>query len=273
MEFTTETPIVALLLRLGAAVLVLIIGLRLARLSRKGIQQALKRTELTATLITVFATLTYYAVIIVTVILGLSVLGIPMTSTVAIIGVVIIVLAIALQASLVNFAATVLFLLFQPFKVGEVVQTTGVMGIVKEIQLFHTVIQTFDNKLVTAPNGKIQDTNIINYSRIGVLRADVNVQVSYKDDLRRVKQSLEELLAADDRVLADPPATVAVLAFEDSGIEIGIRPFVNADDYWSVQAELRERIKEHFDEAGITIPFPQRDIHLDGDWAIKRVED
>jgi small conductance mechanosensitive channel len=121
---------------------------------------------------------------------------------------------------------------------------------------------TFDNKLVTAPNGKIQDSNIINYSRLGTLRADVNVQVSYKDDLRQVKQTLLDILAADERVLPDPPATVVILDFGADGINVGVRPFVKLDDYWNIQFDLRERIKERFDEVGITIPFPQRDVHL-----------
>jgi small conductance mechanosensitive channel len=115
---------------------------------------------------------------------------------------------------------------------------------------------------VTAPNGKIQDSNIINYSHMGMLRADVNVQVSYREDIRHVKKILEDILAADERVLAEPPATVVVLDFEDSGMEIGVRPFVKTEDYWDMQFDLRERIKERFDEAGITIPFPQRDVHL-----------
>jgi len=271
MEFTIEIPILSILLRMGTAVLILLIGRWLARLSRNWIQRTLARTELTPSLITLFSILAHYGVILLAVILALTVLGVPMTSTVVVIGVVIVIFGIAMQASLGNFAATVLFMLFQPFKVGEVVQTAGVMGVVKEIQLFHTIIQTIDNKLVTAPNGKIQDSNIVNYSRTGVLRADVNVQVSYKDDLRQVKQILAELLAADERVLAEPPATVAVLAFADSGIDIGIWPFVKVENYWKVQFDLRERIKERFDEAGITIPFPQQDVHLTGDWESKSV--
>lgn len=262
MGLLVEYPIIAILFRLAAAILVLIIGRRLARAARLLVQRALHRTELTDSLNTLFTTITYYGIILLAIMLALAVVGVPINSIVLAVGIIVVVLGIALQESLANFAATVLFLLFQPYKVGDIVQTAGVMGIVKEIQLFYTVILTFDNKLVTAPNGKIQDSNIINYSHMGVLRADVNVQVSYQDDIRKVKEILMEILAADERVLAEPPVTVVVLEFEDSGIEIGVRPFVKTEDYWNMQCDLRERIKERFDEAGIIIPFPQRDVHL-----------
>jgi len=257
-----EYPIIPILFRLAAAVLVLIIGRRLANVAKLLAQRALRRAELTDSLTTLFTTITYYGIIILAIMLALAVVGVPLSSIVLAVGVVVIVLGVALQESLANFAATVLFLLFQPYKVGDTVQTAGVIGIVKEIQLFYTVILTFDNKLVTAPNGKIQDSNIINYSQMGKLRADVKVQISYQENIGQVKEILKGILAADERVLADPPATIVVLDFEDNGIEIGVRPFVKTADYWSMQFDLRERIKERFDEAGITIPFPQRDVHL-----------
>jgi small conductance mechanosensitive channel len=262
-EFFTELPLLTILLRLVTAALIFLIGRRLAHFCRDWVQAALVKTDLTPSLITLFTRMTHYGILILTVILVLTVLGVPLTTTVAVIGILIVVVGIALQESLANFAATVIFLLFQPYKVGEIVETAGVMGIVKEIQLFHTVIQTFDNKMVTAPNSKVQDSNIVNYSRVGVLRADVVVLVSYGADLQQVKRLLLDMLTADGRVLPDPPATVAVLDFEDDGIKMGVRPFVKIDDYWNMQFDLRERIKEQFDAAGITIPLPQRDVHLE----------
>ncbi len=262
MEITSEIPLITWALRLAAAVVVLLFGRRLARIVRELVRKAMHQAGLTESLVALFTAVTYYGILLLAVVLALALLGVPITSLVLALGVVVVILGIALQESLSNLAATVLFLLFQPYKVGDIVQTAGVMGVIKEIQIFHTVIMTFDNKLVTAPNGKIQDSNIINYSRLGTLRADVNVQVSYKDDLRQVKQTLLDILAADERVLPDPPATVVILDFGADGINVGVRPFVKLDDYWNIQFDLRERIKERFDEVGITIPFPQRDVHL-----------
>jgi small conductance mechanosensitive channel len=262
-DFFGELPFLTILLRLATAALVLLIGRRIARFSRNWANAALVKTELTPSLVLLFTRITYYGILLLAVILALTILGVPLTSTLAVIGIIVILVGIALRESLANFAATVIFLLFQPYKVGETVETAGVLGIVKEIQLFHTVIQTFDNKMVTAPNSKVQDSNIINYSRAGILRADVEVLVSYNADLRQVKQRLTDVLTADNRVLSEPPAVIAILSFEDNGMRMGVRPFVKVADYWAMQFDLRERIKEQFDTAGITIPVPQRDVHLE----------
>ena len=262
LDFSQTAPIVTLLLRFLLGLLIIVIGHRLARWTRRKVNRVLLRAHITESLIRLGTAATFYSIIILAVVLALSVLGFPITAVISVVGIVIIVLGIALQESLSSFAATVQFLLFQPFKVGDLVETSGVMGIVKEIQFFNTVIVTFQNKTVTIPNNKVRDSNIVNYSEIGVLRADVNVSVSYEDDLRQVKQLLQKMLADDPRVLADPPATVVVLDFEDSGIKMGIRPFVKTADYWTMQFDLRERIKQQFDEKGITIPYPQRDVHM-----------
>ncbi len=262
IDFTQNAPIFSLLLRFLLALLVVIIGHRLARWGRREIQRVLLRARITESLVRLGTAATFYGIISLAGVLALSVLGFPITAVISVLGIVIIVLGIALQESLSSFAATVQFLLFQPFKVGDLVETSGVMGIVKEIQFFNTVIVTFQNKTVTVPNNKVRDSNIVNYSEIGVLRADVNVSVSYEEDLRQVKQLLEKMLMDDSRVLPHPAATVVVLDFEDSGIKMGIRPFVKLDDYWDIQFDLRERIKEQFDEKGITIPYPQRDVHM-----------
>lgn len=261
-NFNTNTPIVAFLLRALLALLVLIIGHRVAKWSRQAVYRALLRSKITESLIRLGMGITFYGIIIMAIVLALAVLGFPITAVISVAGIVVIILGIALQESLSSFAATVQFLLFQPFKVGDLVETSGVIGNVKEIQFFNTVIVTAQNKTVTIPNNNVRDSNIVNYSEIGVLRADVNVLVSYNEDLRHVKQVLEKMLADDPRVLAEPPATVVVLDFEDNGLRMGIRPFVKLDDYWTIQFNLREQIKQQFDEKGITIPYPQRDVHM-----------
>jgi small conductance mechanosensitive channel len=153
-------------------------------------------------------------------------------------------------------------MLFQPFRLGELIETNGVMGVVEEIQLFNTVLVTGDNKEVTIPNGMIQDSTLSNYTRRGRLRVDFVFGVSYADDLDKVKQVLRDILAADPRVLAEPAAEVFVQTLADSSVNLAVRPWVQCDDYWSLQGEMPERVKLRFDAEGITMPFPQRDIHV-----------
>ena len=262
LEPIIKGPILSILIRAGIAVLVLIIGHRLAKWCHKWVREALIRAKIAESLVRLGAISTYYLIFIGFIMIALAVLGVPLGDLIIVVGVVVVVLGIAMQESISSFAATIQFLLFQPFQVGALVETAGVMGIVKEIQFFNTVIVTNENKTVIIPNNMVRDSNIVNYSEIGILRADVFVSVSYKDDLRQVKQLLEKMLADDERVLADPSATVVVFDFEDSGIKMGIRPFVKTGDYWQIQFDLRERIKQQFDEKGFTIPYPQRDVHM-----------
>ena len=257
-----DSPLLSFFLSVLLALITIIIGHRIAKWGRKWVNRALLKSHVTASLVRLGSTFTFYGILLLTIVLALAILGVPLTELLAVVGIVIIVLGIAMQESISSFAATIQFLLFQPFQVGEIVETAGVLGIVKEIQFFNTVIVTYENKVVVIPNNKVRDSNIINYSEIGVLRADVFVSVSYEDDLGQVKHLLEQMLIEDKRVLADPPATIVVLDFEDSGIKIGIRPFVRVEDFWQIQFDLRERIKQAFDEVGITIPYPQRDVHM-----------
>jgi small conductance mechanosensitive channel len=207
-------------------------------------------------------TLVYYGILIAAFLTALAFIGVPVQTLVASAGIVIVVLGIALRESLANFAATVIFLLLPPYKVGDVIETCGITGVVTEIQLFHTVLTTFDMKVVTLPNGQISNTGITNRSRIGILRADINVCVGYKDDLVKAKHILEEMLAGDERVLKDPPAVVVVEELGANGVVLSSRGFVKSEDQWQVRVDLMERIKLRFDEAGITIAVPQREVHV-----------
>ena len=250
------------ILRIAAAIIVFLIGRWLASKSRGWLKRALIKAELTESLINLFVTLLYYGILLTAIMLSLAIIGVPVYSILTILAVVFIILGIALQESLGNFAATVIFLLFKPFEVGDLIEGSNTFGYVKEIQLFNTVIQTFEYKTVTVPNGQLHTNNIVNYSHLGILRADSDFSISYGDDLLKAKKILQDMLAADERVLDDPPATVVVKKLDDSGIILSARPFVNLDDYWDIQFELNENVKLRFDEEGITIPFPQRTVHL-----------
>lgn len=242
--------------RLAAAGFTVWIGRWLAKRARSLLQLWLAKTELTPSLVTLFSTVTYVTIIIVAILTALALIGVPLDALLASAGIIIIVLGVALRESLANFAATVIFLLFPAYKIGDVIETCSVMGEVTEILLFQTVITTFDKRIVTLANAQIQSNGVTNRSRIGILRADVNVGIRYEDDLPRAKHILEQLLAEDHRVLAAPAPAVLVTDFVSSGIILSARSFVVFADAFPLQCDLRERIKQRFDEAGVSIAFP-----------------
>lgn len=245
-----------LALRVIAAFATLWIGRWLARRARGLLKVWLAKTELTPSLIGLFTNVTYVTILVVAILTALGLIGVPLEALLASAGIVFIVLGVALRESLANFAATVIFLLFPAYKTGDVVETCSVIGTVDEIQLFQTVITTFDKRVVTLANAQIQSNGVTNRSRIGILRADVNVGIRYEDDLPRAKNILEQLLAEDKRVLADPAPAVLVTDFVSSGVILSVRPFAAFADAFSLQCDLRERIKQRFDEAGISIALP-----------------
>jgi len=261
-NFFSSDRVLSIVIRIGIVVAVLIVGRWLAGSARRNLKVVLIKTGLTQSFITLFSMLAYYTILLLVAVLILVLLGVPMTAIATVVAAILIILGIAFQQSLGNIAAAIIFLLFQPFKVGDMIETAGIFGTVKEIQLFNTIIITFENKMAVIPNSNIQNSNIINYSALDVLRADMTFSVSYADDLQVVKTILQEAMANDDRILAEPPSSVIIKDFGESSIDFSIRPYVKPDDYWEVQFDMKERVKSRFDEAGITIPFPQRDVHL-----------
>ncbi|MHC5017832.1 MAG: mechanosensitive ion channel family protein [Planctomycetota bacterium] len=153
-------------------------------------------------------------------------------------------------------------IIFKPFRVGDFIEAGGAMGTVKEIQIFNTILNTPDNKRVIVPNAQVTGGNIVNYSVNGTRRVDLVVGVSYDDDLKKAGQVIESVLKADNRVLADPAYTVAVSELADSSVNFVVRPWVNGSDYWDVYFDLTEKIKVSLEENGLSIPFPQRDVHM-----------
>ncbi|EKF73581.1 small-conductance mechanosensitive channel [Alcanivorax hongdengensis A-11-3] len=197
------------------------------------------------------------------VIAALDQLGVETTSLVAILGAAGLAVGLALKDSLGNFAAGVMLILFKPFRVGQYVEAGGTAGTVKEIRIFATIFGTPDNKVVTVPNGSIMSGNIVNYSEMPTRRVDMVFGVGYDADLSLVKKTLQDILANDERVLKDPAPTIVVGELADSSVNFLCRPWVNSADYWGVFWDTTETVKRRFDEAGISIPFPQMDVHLD----------
>lgn len=255
-------------LRIGAAVGVFLIGRWLARRARAALKKALDKASIAPSMARLLLLAAYYGIMMVVVITSLALVGFPIQALLTASLVIVVILGIALQQSISNLAATIVFMIFQPFRVGEVIEANGKQGTVKEIQLFSTVLVTGDNKEVTIPNAEIQGNNLVNYTRLGQLRVDFVFQVSYADDLPKVKAILGEVLAADERVLAEPALMIFVQSLDESGVSVAVRPWVKTDDYWTIQWELPEQVKLRFDAEGISMPFPQRDVHLHGDDAL-----
>ncbi|NRA41587.1 MAG: mechanosensitive ion channel [Pseudomonadales bacterium] len=191
-----------------------------------------------------------------------SMIGIETASFIAAFGAAGLAIGLALQGSLANFAGGVLILFFKPYRVGDLIEAQGHLGVVKEIQIFNTILTSPQNRRIVIPNGAMSNGSIENYSSEGLLRVDLTVGVAYDADLQKTKQVLEAILASDQRVVEDPGFTVAVSELGDSSVNLVVRPFVKVDDYWDVYFDVTEKMKLALDEAGISIPFPQRDVHL-----------
>ena len=254
--------VVGFLLRVGAAVLIYFVARWLARRARTWLRINLPKANVPPSMSQLAERGAYYGILFVAILTGLALIGIPIEALLGASLIIVVILGVALQQSIANLAATIVFLLFQPFRLGELIKANGVLGTVKEIQFFSTVLVTGDNLEVTIPNAKIQGDNLLNYTRLGRLRIDFVFGVSYRDDLEKVKRVLYEILRADARVLADPAPLVFVQTLDDSSVNLAARPWVKPEDYWTLQWDLPERVKARFDAEGISIPFPQRDVHL-----------
>jgi small conductance mechanosensitive channel len=245
-----------------AAIAIFFIGKWVAKLLTRAIRKLMAKSKLEPMLVTFTGNLTYAALMVFVVLAALNQLGIQTTSFIAVIGAAGLAIGLAMQDSLSNFAAGVMLIIFRPFKTGDFIEAAGTSGTVLEIQIFTTTLKTGDNRLIHIPNGKIIAGNIVNYSANDTRRVDMVFGISYDDDIKKAKTIIEEVLKSESRVLSEPEPTIGVLELADSSVNIAVRPWVNTSDYWPTLFALNETIKEKFDEAGISIPFPQSDIHL-----------
>jgi len=222
----------------------------------------LQRQEVDKTLETFVCNLSSMVLLVFVIIAAISALGIQTASFIAVLGAAGLAIGLALQGSLSNFAAGVLIVLFRPYKVGDWVEAAGISGAVEEVKILTTVLKTGDNKRVIVPNSQIMDAIITNYSANDTRRVDMVVGVSYSDDLDKVRATIEELITADNRILDEPAPLIAVSELADSSVNFVVRPWVATSDYWGVMFDLTEAIKKRFDQEGISIPFPQQDVHV-----------
>jgi small conductance mechanosensitive channel len=263
MDITTlESIIISFSINLFWAILILVIGWWLAGRIAGLVTKRMTAADVEPSLVGFAGSISYWAIILFTILSALARMGVQTTSIIAVLGAGSLAIGLALQGSLSNFAAGVLILLFRPYKIGDVVELAGALGTVEEIQIFNTILVTFDNKTIIVPNAQATGGNIINYTTRGTRRVDMVFGIGYTDDLVKAKQILHEIIAADDRVLSDPAPVIAVLELADSSVNLAVRPFVNVADYWGVLVDTTEKVKLRFDQEGISIPYPQQDVHI-----------
>jgi small conductance mechanosensitive channel len=252
----------AFALNLLFAAAILVIGRWVAKMATRALGAAIGRGQAEETLARFVTTLAYTLMMVLVIVVALDRLGVPTTSLAAVLAAGGLAIGLALQGSLSNFAAGILLIVLKPFRVGHYVEAGGTAGIVEEIQIFHTVLRTPDNRRVIVPNSAINNGTVTNYSALDTRRIDLVIGCGYNDDLRAVKQFLEEVVAGDERIMKDPAPFVAIDALADSSINFAVRPWVKASDYAAVKSDLLEKIKLGFDERGFNIPYPQQDVHL-----------
>jgi small conductance mechanosensitive channel len=244
------------------AIIILAIGFWGAKMIARLIKGLMERRDVDQALTGFVGNLVNALVVTFAVIAALNKIGIQTTSLIAIVGAAGLAIGLALKDTLGNFAAGVMILIFKQFKAGDFIEAAGVLGVVETLNVFSTQLKTGDNRTVYVPNGKLIGDNITNYSTKPTRRIDMVIGVSYDADLSHVKKVFEDILVKESRILKDPAPTIGVLELADNSVNFAFRPWVNAADYWGVHFDLHAAVKTRFDEEGIGIPYPQRDVHL-----------
>ena len=244
------------------AIVIFVVGRMVARAVSGGLRRVMRKQEVDKILETFVSNLVYWLLMTFVIIAAINQLGIQTTSLIAVIGAAGLAVGLALQGSLSNFAAGVLIVLFRPYRVGDFVEAAGVSGSVLQVQILTTILKTPDNKQIIVPNSEIMSSIITNYSANETRRIDMVFGVGYEDDLDKVRGVLEELVAADSRILKDPACVINVHELADSSVNFVCRPWVKTADYWDVHWDLTEKVKKRFDQEGISIPYPQQDVHV-----------
>jgi len=244
------------------AIIIYVVGKIVAQALTNMAKKVMDKKDVDKTLQSFLGNLIYTVLIVVVILAAVGRLGVQTTSFVAILGAAGLAIGFALQGSLSNFAAGVMLLIFRPFKVGDFIEAGGAAGVVEEIGIFTTNMRSGDNKAIIIPNSGITGGNIVNVSAKPTRRIDMTFGVGYSDDLKQVRKVIEEVVNADERILKDPAVTIAVAELADSSVNFIVRPWVNSGDYWAVLFDLNENMKIRFDREGISIPFPQQDVHM-----------
>ena len=250
-------------LKLIGALVVLIVGLWVIKAIMKGVKKGFDKKNMDESLKPFLLSMIGILLKVMLVISVLTMVGIQMTSFIAILGAAGLAVGLALSGTLQNFAGGVMILIFKPFKVGDFIDAQGYMGVVKEIQIFITILTTPDNKTVIIPNGGLSTSSLTNYSAEPTRRVDWSFGIAYGDNFDKAKSMILELIKADSRILTDPEPFIVLGEMADSSVNITARGWVNGSDYWGVFFDMNEKFYKQADKHGLSIPFPQLDVHLD----------
>lgn len=261
-EYLANVYLVPFLINFVLALLVFFIGRMVARMITRLVGKLAGRSNMDESLTKFLCDLLYGLLLMVVVIAALDRLGVKTTAAVAIIGAMGLAVGFALQGSLGNFASGVMIIGFKPYGVGDAVTVAGHTGKVEAVRVFQTELRTPDNRVILVPNGQITNGTIVNITSQDTRRIDMTFGIGYDDDIRKAKKMIEDVIAADDRILKEPAPQVAVAELADSSVNFVVRPWVKTEDYWAVNFDLLEKLKLTADEQGISIPYPQRDVHM-----------
>jgi small conductance mechanosensitive channel len=265
MESFWDLYVLPWALNIVLALAIFFVGRWVARHIVNLVGRLMRRAKVDDMLVNFVTSIVNVLLLLFIIVAALGQLGVDTTSLIALVGAAGLAVGLALQDSLKNFAAGVLLIVFRPFREGDFVEVAGISGIVEHITIFNTIMRTGDNREVIVPNGAIYSDVITNYSKRDTRRVDMVFGISYDDDLRKAKDILMDILVSDERVLKDPAPVVVVAALADSSVNFNVRPWVKTADYWDVYWDVTEQVKLRFDAAGITIPFPQVQIHKSQD--------
>jgi small conductance mechanosensitive channel len=248
--------------RIAAALLVFIVGRWIAKSVTKWTRSGMDRAGIDETLSRFLGNLVYILLIALVILTALSTLGINTTNFLAIVGAAGLAVGLALKDSLSNFAAGVMLVFFRPFKAGDFIDAAGISGSVESIRIFSTVLKTPDNRVITVPNALIYGATITNFSAESTRRIDLLIGISYNDDIGRAKALIQGVISQDTRILKEPPSQLLLMELGASSVDIAVRVWVATGDYWQVRSDLLEQIKLALEGAGLSIPYPQQDVHI-----------
>ncbi len=244
------------------ALITLLVGLWIIKILVRTLKKGMEKSKMDESLSKFLGSFLSILLKILLLITVATMLGIEATSFIAVLGAAGLAVGLALQGSLSNFAGGVLILVFKPFKVGDFIDAQGFLGRVDSIQVLNTVLKTPDNKTIIIPNGSLANGTITNFTTEPKRRVDMAFGIGYGDDIAKAKEVLKRLVNEDERILKDPEPVVVVSGLGESSVDFAVRAWCDAGDYWGIYFEMQEKVKMAFDQAGISIPFPQRDIHL-----------
>lgn len=257
-----RTLAMSLGLKLIGGLLIFLVGLRIARWLAGLAEKGLTRADVEPTAVLFLRKVAYVILLVVLVLAVLQVFGVPMTSMIAVLGAAGLAIGLALKDSLSNIASGVMLVTLKPFRVGDIVNIAGESGKVEDVSIFQTRIRGADNQVIVLPNSLVTTDSIINLTPDTMRRIELVIGIGYGNDIDTARAAAMDVLSSDDRILPDPPADVLVYALTDNSVNLGIRCHVANSDHFSTKCDLTERIKKAFDSAGISMPYPQRDVHM-----------